>query len=570
MDGNPVRPVHESAQVREDDIATTLNFTVEEEEGGDYQPFRNGANRIFLRRCYLDLLELIPQNLSRNGMGITGTAGVGKSVFAWILITELAKQGFCVLATLKKLEKTIHVTWDKGTEKINVRFIKDKVNVERVSHDQICSYTEQTVVHILDGKDMSDKPKYRGHHSSVIVVSSVMDDHFVEQMKHASVEIYIPRLSEEEMKVMAKLASTIPGLNEREVRDRHYYVGGATRFLLANKPTYEKEKRKFVKKSFEAHEMLIEKRAVTGLETAESQYVCQVAVETKRPNENVLDNYAYGVPQLASGLVIRTMLQILNRGRRRLAESLISFDTSARGHMFEHFAACQVLEGLTMTINNGRRITIPGKKESYLSTGEIQRHVVQMDTLHHPYEPNCPVVDFWTIEAMFNATVAKQHSLSWHRVEFTGILDNIRKARKASPKIPTHVQNHVPLIFLVPEGAIESLRLERSGLQKKPDDVDVYIVAVPNVSDHIVEGFRKLLEDENELLEKAYPPSDLHILGHGSIGRVVEPVYGEGRSANADPPSDLPILGHGSIGRVVEPVHGERRSARVQNQQQQT
>ena len=59
MDGNPVRPVHESAQVREDDIATTLNFTVEEEEGGDYQPFRNGANRIFLRRCYLDLLELI-------------------------------------------------------------------------------------------------------------------------------------------------------------------------------------------------------------------------------------------------------------------------------------------------------------------------------------------------------------------------------------------------------------------------------------------------------------------------------------------------------------------------------
>ena len=226
--------------------------------------------------------------------------------------------------------------------------------------------------------------------------------------------------------------------------------------------------------------------------------------------------------------------------RRRLAESLISFDTSARGHLFEHFAACQVLQGLTMTINNGRRITIPRKKESYLSTVEIHDHVVQMDTLHHPYEPNCPVVDFWTIEAMLNATVAKQHSLSWHRREFTGILDKIREARRDSPEIPTDVQNHVPLIFLVPEGAIESLRLERSGLENKPDDVDVYIVAVPNVSDHIVEGFRQLLEDGNELLE------------------------------NADPPSDLPILGHGSIGRVVEPVHGERRSARVQNQQQQT
>ena len=97
VEGNPVRPAHESPEVIEDDIATTLNFTVEKEETGDYHPFRGGANRIFLRRCYLDLLELIPQNLSRNGMRITGTAGVGRSVFAWILITELAKQDFVFL-----------------------------------------------------------------------------------------------------------------------------------------------------------------------------------------------------------------------------------------------------------------------------------------------------------------------------------------------------------------------------------------------------------------------------------------------------------------------------------------
>ena len=141
------------------------------------------------------------------------------------------------------------MTSDKGTKKINVRFIKKTVDIEGIAHDQICSYTEQTVVHI------QDKPKYRGLCSSVIVVSSVMDRSFVEQMKHASAEVYIPRLSEEEMKVMAKLASTIPGLNEHEVRHRHYYVGGATRFLLANKPRYEKEKRKFVRKSCEAHEM---------------------------------------------------------------------------------------------------------------------------------------------------------------------------------------------------------------------------------------------------------------------------------------------------------------------------
>ena len=75
-----------------------------------------------------------------------------------------------------------------------------------------------------------------------------------------------------------------------------------------------------------------------------------------------------------------------------------------------------------MTINNGRYITMARKREAHLSTVDIAEHNVQRHTMHHPYEPNCPVMDFWTIEAML---VAKQHVLSWHRIEFTGILGKI-------------------------------------------------------------------------------------------------------------------------------------------------
>ena len=54
-----------------------------------------------------------------------------------------------------------------------------------------------------------------------------------------------------------------------------------------------------------------------------------MAVETQWQNETSLDNYKTRRPQLASGLDKRTMLQILDQGRWSLAESLISFDTSA-------------------------------------------------------------------------------------------------------------------------------------------------------------------------------------------------------------------------------------------------
>ena len=185
--------------------------------------FPDGFKALYVRKAYEDLFEIICKNHKADaseeqfrGMAITGTPGIGKSVFLFYILWRLANM---------KVEGTVilHRRADLGLIYV---FQKDGGWIALDRKDILLLLIEPSTWYLTD----SLLSPVDGAKGVTIVVSSPAEKHYSKflECSHVAPLHYLPIWSLDELRLVAPLYNK----SEDVVKERFRLIGGLPRFVL--------------------------------------------------------------------------------------------------------------------------------------------------------------------------------------------------------------------------------------------------------------------------------------------------------------------------------------------------
>ena len=177
--------------------------------------FPDGFKALYVRKAYGDLFEIICKKQFR-GMAITGTPGIGKSMFLFYILWRLANMGV-------KGAVILHRRADLGLIYV---FQKDGGWIALDRKDILLFLIEPSTWYLTDSLLLP----VGGAKAITIVVSSPAEKYYSKflECSHVAPLHYLPIWSLDELKLVAPLYNK----SEDVVKERFRLIGGLPRFVL--------------------------------------------------------------------------------------------------------------------------------------------------------------------------------------------------------------------------------------------------------------------------------------------------------------------------------------------------
>lgn len=192
-----------------------INFTVRPDD------FPDLAEVLYIRQSYMDLFNIILDHLNKRknfgGMAITGTPGIGKSVFL-----------FYIMWRLSQMESTKAVILHR--QKDNGQIFVFQKNNFWVACDK------RDILHLLRNSstwyltDSLNPPSGEVKAVTILVASPSRDLYkdFLKYSRTVSIPYYLPVWSLEELNIVSKWYKR----SKKDVEERYCLIGGIPRFVL--------------------------------------------------------------------------------------------------------------------------------------------------------------------------------------------------------------------------------------------------------------------------------------------------------------------------------------------------
>ncbi|CAB4481093.1 unnamed protein product [Rhizophagus irregularis] len=180
---------------------------------------RSRPSKLFVRKCYNDLLGIIIDNI-KNGKRdyrLTGNPGIGKTFFGYYLIYDLVKKGKTVIYDVHTMERFVILLGQTVEE---VKYL-DR------SHDSVeirIYLSKPEVWYIVDGNPPDDSE------AITILICSLNRSHYKTFDKRIPVVRYMPPWSWDEINTCR--ADIFANLKEKKVRELYTKWGGIPRYIL--------------------------------------------------------------------------------------------------------------------------------------------------------------------------------------------------------------------------------------------------------------------------------------------------------------------------------------------------
>ncbi|CAB4425352.1 unnamed protein product [Rhizophagus irregularis] len=173
-------------------------------------------SKLFVRRCYNDLLNIIDNDKIRN-LRLTGNSGIGKTFFGYYLIYHLVKNGKTVIYDIHTM-KTFVILFGQTIEEVSyLHTIKDARKIKT-------NLLNQDVWYIVDGKSPDDSEA-----KTILICSSLKSHYKVFDNRIPEIR-YMPVWSWNEINKCR--ADIFTHLSENKVRELYIKWGGIPRYIL--------------------------------------------------------------------------------------------------------------------------------------------------------------------------------------------------------------------------------------------------------------------------------------------------------------------------------------------------
>ncbi|CAB4443841.1 unnamed protein product [Rhizophagus irregularis] len=180
---------------------------------------RSRPSKLFVRKCYNDLLGIIIDNI-KNGKRdyrLTGNPGIGKTFFGYYLIYDLVKKGKTVIYDVHTMERFVILLGQTVEEVKYLDRSNDSVEIR-------IYLSKPEVWYIVDGKPPDDSE------AITILICSLNRSHYKTFDKRIPDVRYMPPWSWDEINTCR--ADIFANLKEKKVRELYTKWGGIPRYIL--------------------------------------------------------------------------------------------------------------------------------------------------------------------------------------------------------------------------------------------------------------------------------------------------------------------------------------------------
>ncbi|GBC15922.2 hypothetical protein GLOIN_2v1641704 [Rhizophagus irregularis DAOM 181602=DAOM 197198] len=172
--------------------------------------------KLFVRRCYNDLLNIVDNDKIRN-LRLTGNSGIGKTFFGYYLIYHLVKNGKTVIYDIHTM-KTFVILFGQTIEEVSyLHIIKNARKIKT-------SLSNRDTWYIVDGKSPDDSEA-----KTILICSSLKSHYKVFDNRIPEIR-YMPVWSWNEINKCR--TDIFTHLNEDKVRELYIKWGGIPRYIL--------------------------------------------------------------------------------------------------------------------------------------------------------------------------------------------------------------------------------------------------------------------------------------------------------------------------------------------------
>ncbi|KAI8905906.1 hypothetical protein EDD86DRAFT_211086 [Gorgonomyces haynaldii] len=367
--------------------------------------FPSDLKSIYIRQSYVDLLKIIDENRGLTErrmyrMAITGTPGIGKSMFLIYVMWRLAQRKIPTVV--------LHRQKDRG--RIYV-FQRDSCRIA-MHYSDVVDYLGLATTWYLT--DTLQPPPAESIAATTILVSSPDRKHYKEFLKYsATAELhYLPVWSLDELNAMHREFN----LTKEKVEERYLLIGGIPRYVL-EKASHDLPKE--IKNTM--GRMIVDKLYEQSFDMQLENDVSHLVVHF-----NVDTTYRDGSLQFGSDYITKLALErFLNERENKLRQFLdnsqpIPLLATLRGNLFEAYAHRQLAAGGIFSVRSldGRntlsQLTLKKLEMArFYEIAECQKK----GNYYIPWNPNYPCIDSY-IPAIghFQMTVSLDHPLQQSRM----------------------------------------------------------------------------------------------------------------------------------------------------------
>jgi hypothetical protein len=363
---------------------------------------------LYIRKAYEDLFKIIcgnleptnPENRLR-GMALTGTPGIGKSIFLFYILWRLANA-----------ESTKTVILHRRSDRGNIFIFQNNgcrvaCNLDRIDGFLNDPSTWYLTDALLESPDESK--------AVTIVVSSPARRYYSEFLKrsHVAPLHYLPTWSLEELQLVAPFYP----ITETDIKDRYNMIGGIPRYVIEKKDDLDELIRHAVGRIEIKKFPLIVSGSVSK-EDQVSHLIVQFVVDTA--------SYLKFTLQMASSYATEKAMELFISNQEEEMKRFILNTTplpalaTLRGPFFEAYAHQKLAKGGKFI---GRSLENCEECESDFSTMKISRFSKVSDCMdpkpyYVPWYSNNPCIDSVVLnKGYFQMTITSEHDSAWSKLK---------------------------------------------------------------------------------------------------------------------------------------------------------